>query len=156
MADTSDAPAPGSTAPALIVPAVIVHGLVAAHAAVALADAARGLVLCSAPGAGLCAGAGWFAALARAAASARPELRLTAVLDCADSAGAVLAALRVGLPGIVFTGPPASFATLAGIAAQAGATLLATPPPALDLAAFRPGNPRWTARLARHLAGAAG
>lgn len=151
MGDTSKRLGPGSTAPA-----VIVHGLAAARAAVAAADPARGLVLCSAPGAGIYAGAGWFAALARAAALGHPGLVVDAVLDCADAPGAVLAGLRAGLRAIVFTGAGADFATLAAIATETGALLLARTPPALDLAGFRPGDARWQALLARHLAQGAG
>jgi len=147
MADSSEGAAPGSTRLLGSGPAVIVHGLAAAIAAVRAADQARGVVLLSAPGAGLYAGAGWFAALARQAAAVRPELPVLAVLDCADAPGAVLAGLRAGLPAIVFTGDAAMAGTLSGIAAEYRATLLREAPKALDLAGFRPDEPYWQFRI---------
>lgn len=127
-------------------PAVVVHGLAAARAAAGLADPTRGLVLLSAPGAGLFAGAAWFAALA--AAAGRPGLPMLALLDCGPAAGAVLAAFRAGIPAAVFTGGDAIAASLEGIAAEYGAILLRRAPPALDLAGFRPGSPSLQHRLA--------
>jgi hypothetical protein len=152
MPDSSEGAAPRSTRQNATAPAVIVHGLDGALAAVRAADPARGLVLLSAPGAGLYAGAGWFAALARKATAARPGLGVLAVLDCADAPGAALAALRAGLPAIVFTGTDAMAATLAGIAETRAARVLRAAPPALDLAVLRAGDPRWQRRLAAWLA----
>lgn len=147
MADSSDGAAPGSTRQCLDAPAVTVHGLEQALAAVRAAPAGAGLVLLSAEGAGAYAGAGWFAALAGAAAAARPELRVTPVLDCAVSPGAVLAALRAGLGTIVFSGDAEVAAVLHGAAGACGALILAARPPSLDLAGFRPGDPDWCRRL---------
>lgn len=130
------------------------HGAAAARAAAALAEPARGLVLLSAPGAGLFAGAGWFAALARAAV--RPGLPMLAVLDCGPAPGAVLAAFRAGLSAVVFTGEDALAATLSDIGLDCGAILLRAAPPALDLADFRPGDAWWQQRLGSWLGGGAG
>jgi hypothetical protein len=140
MADTTDGGAPGST------PAVIVHALVHARAATAVRP---DVLLLSAPGAGIYAGAGWFAALVRAADGR------ACVLDCGDDAGAVLAAFRAGIPAAVFTGPAAMADRLAAVAQDCGARVLAAPPPALDLAGYCP-TPWWQARLAAHLSGAGG
>jgi hypothetical protein len=156
MPDSSEGDRAGSTQSAAAAPAVIVHGLAAAAAAVRAADPRRGLVLLSAPGAGAHAGAGWFLALCRQAAATRPQLRVQTVLDCAGSPGAVLAALRVGVPTVVFTGDPAIARRLEQIAAGCGARLLRVAPRALDLAGFRPGDARWAQRLERWLAGGAG
>ena len=152
MADSSEGAAPGSTRLLGHAPAVIVHGLAAAIAALRAAEPGRGIVLLSAPAAGLYAGAGWFAALAREAAASRPGIPLLAVLDCADAAGAALASFRAGLRAIVFTGDAGMEATLSAIAAQCQATLLRRAPPALDLAGFRMADPRWQRRLADWLA----
>jgi hypothetical protein len=65
-----------------------------------------------------------------------PGARFSAVLDCSDDAGAAMAALRVGLAAVIFTGRPDIAERLTAIAAQQGARLLtARPLPALDLAA---------------------
>ncbi|MGC2413160.1 MAG: hypothetical protein WA459_10750, partial [Stellaceae bacterium] len=59
-----------------------------------------------------------------------------ALLDCGEDAGAVMAAIRAGIDGIVFTGRGDVAERLADIAAQARVTLVtARPVPALNLAA---------------------
>jgi hypothetical protein len=143
----------GSTRAPPMAPAVIVHGLAEARIAVAAACPRRGLTLLSAPGAGVYAGAGWWRGLAEAASGSRPELRLVAVLDCADAPGAALAAIRERIPAIVFTGAEAMMHRLCAIAAGQRTILLPRAPPALDLAGFRAGNPRQAARLKQWLAG---
>jgi hypothetical protein len=140
MGDLTEGAPPGS------IPAVIVHGLV--HARLAVAGRSDVLLL-SAPGAGVYAGAGWFAALVQASGARH------AVLDCGEDAGAVLAAFRTGLRTVVFTGASSMRGRLQAVATALGATLLAEPPPALDLAEWRP-TPWWQARLAAHLAGPGG
>lgn len=117
------------------VPAVIVHSL--AHAVAALdaaAAAGRDVLLLSAPDAGISAGAGWWTALVAAARAAVPAARFSAVLDCGDEPGAAMAAIRAGAETIVFTGRPDVAARLADIASERGCRLLAERPPAvLDL-----------------------
>ena len=119
-------------------PVIIVHSL--AHAIAALNTAAeqgRAVVLASAPDAGIYAGPGWFGALVKAARETVPAAQATALLDCADDAGAVQAAIRAGIEGIVFTGRAEIAARLADVAGQRGALLLTTrPEPALDLGAL--------------------
>lgn len=161
MADSREGAAPGSTrpgdpTPGNAAPAVIVHGLGQAQAAVRAADLARGLVLLSAPGAGLFAGAGWFAALARAAAADRPGLGVSAVLDCADAPGAVLAGLRAGIADLVFTGEATIAERLAAIVAEGGARLLRAAPESLDLAEFQSDSAFWRRRLSAWLGPPAG
>jgi hypothetical protein len=116
-------------------PVIVVHSL--AHAAAALEAAAaadRNIILLSAADAGVYAGAGWFKALASAAREAVPAARFTEILDCSDDAGAVQAALRIQIAAVIFTGRADVAERLAGIAQQAGASLLtARPPPLLDL-----------------------
>jgi hypothetical protein len=116
-------------------PAVVVHGVGQAEAALAAAGA-RGVLLLSAPGAGGFAGAAWFLALVRAAAARHPSVAHLAALDCADAAGTALAALRHGARIVVLDGASPAFAAVAAAAAEAGATLLPARPPALDLGAL--------------------
>jgi hypothetical protein len=114
---------------------IVVHSLGDARAALE-AGASLGVhvTLASAPDAGTYAGPGWFKAAIEAAAAAFPAAEFSHVLDCGDAAGMVLAALRQGLPRVRFTGPAATAARLADIAAQCGAVLERGPlAPALDL-----------------------
>ncbi len=118
-------------------PAIIIHSL--AHAVAALsaaAEAGRLVVLVSAPEAGIYAGPGWFRALVAAARDAVPAAQATGLLDCGDDAGAAQGAIRAGIEGVVFTGRPEVAERLADIARQHGIRLLTErPAAALDLAA---------------------
>ena len=110
-------------------PAVIVHGL--EHARAALAPGVA-VTLLSAPAAGVYAGVGWWRALVAAAAHgtvAPPD-----VLDCGDATGRALEALRAGQRLLVLRADPALFRDVAERAAQLGAAVLPEAPPALDLA----------------------
>ncbi|WP_244458747.1 hypothetical protein [Roseomonas fluvialis] len=111
-------------------PAVTVHGLAGARAALAAAGP-RGVLLLSAPGAGAFAGAAWF--LGVVAAAARPGVPHQGAIDCADAPGAALAALRAGARLVVLQGGCPSFAAVAAAAAGCGARLLPERPPSLDL-----------------------
>jgi hypothetical protein len=114
-------------------PAVTVHGLPGAAAALAAAGPG-GVLLLSAPGAGGFAGAAWFLAMVRAAAARHPGVPHQAALDCADAAGTALSALRDGARIIVLDGACPAFEAVAAAAEDAGACLLPSRPPALDLA----------------------
>ena len=96
-----------------------VHSL--AEAREALASGAT--TLASAPNAGSYAGAPWFKSLIEQVKSEFPGSPGEAVLDCGTDAGAALAALRLGLKRIVFTGHPDARARLAAIAQSLGAAL---------------------------------
>lgn len=111
--------------------AVIVHGL--GHAGAALAQG-QPVILLSAPGAGWHAGAAWWRALTGAARALHPATPCQDYLDCGDYAGAAMAALRLGQPGLVLCRSCPAFATIAAIAEGLGSTLLAEAPPALDFA----------------------
>jgi hypothetical protein len=113
-------------------PAVTVHGLAQARAALAAAGP-QGVLLLSALGAGGFAGPGWFHALVAQAAAAHPGVPHAAALDCADQAGSALAALRAGLRLVVLDGACPAFAAVAAAAAQTGARLLPARPASLDL-----------------------
>jgi fructose/tagatose bisphosphate aldolase len=114
--------------------AIIVHSLAEARAAVAAAaELGVPLTLASAPGAAGTTGAAWFRELVALAASGHPETPVTAVLDCGDKPGHVLAALRQGLRAVRFTGRKSTAARLAQIAAHYGAEVITGPVQAVDL-----------------------
>lgn len=82
------------------------------------------------------AGPGWFAGIVAAARQAAPDAQFSALLDCDDEVGAVLAAIRAGVERIVFTGGADVAQRLAEIAAQHGVTIETNRPvPDLDLGA---------------------
>ena len=114
---------------------IVVHALDHAVAALEAArQAGRPVRLLSAPGAGVQAGPGWFAALVAEARAAVPDAAFAALLDCGDDAGAAQAAIRAGIAAIVFTGRTDLARRLADIAARAGASLVTErPAAALDL-----------------------
>jgi hypothetical protein len=111
-------------------PAVIVHGLAQACAALALG---RPVTLLSAPGAALYAGCLWWRDLATQARAACPGTPATDVLDCADAAGQAMAALRSGVNRLVLWQAAPGWTAVAAIAAEAGGFVLPVAPPALDL-----------------------
>jgi hypothetical protein len=113
-------------------PAVVVHGLAEALAALDLAGP-RGVLLLSAPGAAGSLGPGWFLAIIAAAAAARPGVPHRAALDCADAPGAALAALRAGARLLVLDPECPAFAAVLGAAKESGAAVWPARPPALDL-----------------------
>src|SRR5438067_12898566 len=113
---------------------IIIHSLAHAIAALsAAAEAGRPVTLASAPDAGIYAGPGWFGGLIAAAREAVPAAQSTALLDCAEDAGAAQAAIRAGIEGVVFTGRADVAERLADIAGQRGIRLL-TERPAATLA----------------------
>lgn len=118
-------------------PVIIVHTL--AHAVGALkaaAQAGREVVLASAADAGRYAGPGWFRELVAAARATVPAARCSSLLDCGDSAGATLAAIRAPVEGVLFTGRADVARRLAEIALQHGVRCeTERPETALDLGA---------------------
>jgi len=114
---------------------IIVHSLGDAQAAVgAAASLGCGVTLVSARGAGAYTGPAWFKAVVDAAIAAHPGAAVDAVIDCADAAGTALAALRLGLGRVRFSGNAEARAALAQIAAAQGAVIEgADDAPALDL-----------------------
>jgi Fructose-bisphosphate aldolase class-II len=84
---------------------IVIHALDHAEAALAAAAALRlPVTLASAPGAAAQAGPAWFKALIEAASVRHPDVTVTAILDCGDEPGAVMAALRAGLRELRFSG----------------------------------------------------
>jgi hypothetical protein len=114
---------------------VVVHSLAQARAAVAAAQAIGcPVTLASAAGAGAYAGAPWFAAIVKLAAAEAPGCPVSAILDCGDQPGTVLAALRAGVRRVRFEGSAEAASHLGEIAAQYGATIeRGAHAPALDL-----------------------
>ncbi len=114
--------------------AITVHSLDHARAALAAAAAlGRPVTLVSAPGAAGYAGVAWFRKVVALAAADQPGVTVSAVLDCADKPGLVMAALRQGLSRVCFTGSRAAAAKLSAIATAQGAEIVARPRRALDL-----------------------
>jgi hypothetical protein len=111
-------------------PAVVVHGLEQARAALA---PGLPVTLLSGPGAALYAGCLWWRELVGAARRAHPGLTIMDILDCADAPGRALAALRIGQPAIVLLPHVRSFHAVVAIAAAQGGDVLPARPPALDL-----------------------
>jgi hypothetical protein len=116
-------------------PRILVHSLAEAKAALAAAASLKvPVTLVSAVGAGGHAGPAWFKSLIEQAAAEHPGAVLDAVLDCGVEAGMALAALRLGLKRVGFSGNAAARARLGEIAAALGGGLDdAAPAPTLDL-----------------------
>lgn len=109
----------------ILPPAVIVHGLADARAALA---PGRPVTLLSAPGAALYAGCLWWRAVTAAAGAA------VDVLDCADASGLALAAVRAGACRLVLWPGAPGHAAVAEVAVRLGGFVLPAAPPALDMA----------------------
>ncbi len=113
---------------------MIVHNLAHARAAAEAAAAGGGPVpLLTAAGAAGYAGPAWFAEVIARARCAHPAAAIEAVLDCGQSPGDVLAALRHGIGAVRYDGPAAMRRKLAAIAAARGARLDRGREAALDL-----------------------
>lgn len=109
-------------------PAVVIHGLPHARAALALR---RPVTLLSGPDAALYGGCGWWwslVAAARAEYADAPD-----ILDCGAAPGRALEALGIGCKLLILQAGPA-FADVADRAARTGAHVLPDRPVALDLA----------------------
>ena len=114
-------------------PAVTIHGLEDAVAALRASGGAP-ITLLSAPGAALFAGCMWWREVVRLAHEVVPHAEATDILDCADAAGAALAALRTGQKAIVLHATAPGREAVLAIAQGCGAIVLAEAPLTLDLA----------------------
>ncbi len=110
--------------------AIIVHGLEQAKLALA---PRRPVLLLSAPGAGIYGGVGWWQALMALAHKSVPEALFDHMLDCGDSPGRTVEALRAAQKLLVLDCPDNIWADLADRARRQSATVLRMAPPALDL-----------------------
>jgi hypothetical protein len=115
----------------IVHPAVIVHGV--EDAAAALAPGLP-VTLLSAPGAALYGGCLWWREMV-AAAQARHENTIAIdILDCADASGHAMGALRSGVCRLVLWPDAPGWDAVASIAQRQGGFVLAQAPVALDLA----------------------
>ncbi len=112
-------------------PAVVVHGLADARAALELGAP---VTLLSGPGAALYAGSAWWRALMIQARADYDHVLIDDILDCADASGLALGALRIGLRHLVLTPDAPGWQSVATIATGLGGTVLDARPPSLDLA----------------------
>ncbi len=94
-----------------------------ADACAALAAAAREGRAATLVGDAASGGAGWFRALVEAARRQCPGGAVTAILECHDQPGLVMAGIRAGVGDLRFSGPPEIAARLEALAAAAGARL---------------------------------
>jgi hypothetical protein len=115
----------------IVHPAVIVHGLADARAALA---PGMKVTLLSAPGAALFAGCLWWRQLVAAARSDYPCTEASDILDCADASGLAMSALRSGVHRLVLWPQAPGQAKVAAIAEAQGGFVLSQAPAALDLA----------------------
>jgi hypothetical protein len=115
----------------IIHPAVIVHGLNDAKAALALGVP---VTLLSAPGAALFAGCLWWREVVVAARAGFPRTETVDILDCANASGMAMGALRSGVCRLVLWPDAHGWAGVAAIAERQGGFVLAQAPAALDLA----------------------
>jgi hypothetical protein len=126
----------------IIHPAVIVHGLYDARAALA---SGVPVTLLSAPGAAVFAGCLWWREVVALARADFPHTETIDILDCGDASGAAIGAIRSGMRRLVLWPEAPGRTRVAAIAEQCGGFLLTHAPAALDLA--YPGAirrlPRW-------------
>lgn len=117
---------------------IIIHGIDDARTAVTAARSLNmGIRLVSAPGAVSFGGAAWFAEIIAAIRTEFPDVTIEAVLDCGDTPGHALVAMRAGIKSIRFTGPRRVREKITAIAKQYDAALDDDDEPALDIALSR-------------------
>jgi hypothetical protein len=115
----------------IIHPAVIVHGLADAKAAL---KPGLPVTLLSAPGAAIFAGCLWWREMIEAARADFPDTEAVAILDCGDASGSAMGALRSGVCRLVLWPEAPGWASVAAIAARQGGFILTEAPVVLDLA----------------------
>ncbi|HIC79670.1 MAG TPA: hypothetical protein EYP07_01725 [Kiloniellaceae bacterium] len=115
---------------------IIIHSLEHAVAALRAArEVGCAVTLASPPGAAAYTGALWFREVVKEAAREVPEAEFTAVLDCGDKPGLVMAAFRQGVRSVRFTGAKVERDKLEALAEQEGYHLITGALDSLDLAA---------------------
>jgi hypothetical protein len=112
-------------------PAVIIHGLADARAALA---PGLPVTLLSAPGAAGFAGCLWWRELIAAARAEYRGTEATDILDCADAPGRALSAIRSGVVRLVLWPQTPGWQSVAELAEAQGGFVLRQAPLALDLA----------------------
>jgi len=123
---------------------ILVHSLDDARAALRAASLLGvPVTLHSAPGAAGYGGVAWFERLIAAAVAEFPTVTASAVLDCGDAAGHVMAAIRwLAEPGrtrlsLYFSGDADTAGRLADMCRKAGVALLIDVAPGLDMRGAR-------------------
>jgi hypothetical protein len=103
-----------------------VSSLAEAVAVVRSVQANGGTQAClkSIPSGALTVGAPYFKEILDRLAADFPEVSVDFILDCGASAGAVMAAIRAGIPKAVFSGPAAAREKLADMGRQCGVEIL--------------------------------
>jgi hypothetical protein len=114
----------------IVHPAVIVHGV--EDAAAALAPGLP-VTLLSAPGAALYAGCLWWREMVAAAHASHKNTNAIDILDCADASGQAMGALRSGVCRLVLWPDAPGWDAVASIARLQGGFVLPQAPVALDL-----------------------
>ncbi len=113
---------------------IVIHSLADARAAFEAAARLRvSLVVESAEAAAGNVGPMWFLEVLRGAKAEHPKVKVTAVMDCGDSPGYALAALRAGCRAIRVKASPRVKSKIRAVAKAHGAVLCARRPRALDL-----------------------
>jgi hypothetical protein len=115
----------------IVHPAVIVHGVADAQAALA---AGLPVTLLSAPGAAAFSGCLWWREMVAACRARHPLTQAIDILDCADASGIAMGALRSGVCRLVLWPDAPGWNAVAAIAERQGGFVLPQPPNALDLA----------------------
>lgn len=113
--------------------AVRMYGLADARRAAEIAnELGVAMTLFSAPDAGAHMGPAWFRNIVSQLERTFPDLDFEAVLDCGDTAGYALAALRAGVRTIRFSGNASTVRKIEDIAGTYGARLARRPTRILD------------------------
>ncbi len=122
------------------------HSLAEALAAVeAAAKSQSQVTLLSAPHAARSVGPGWFKSVLARARAHRPGAVKEGILDCADSAGAAMAAIRLGeIDGLVLRARPLVLNKIAVMARARGIAVYACAPALASSSASSDG--RWKLR----------
>jgi hypothetical protein len=118
-------------------PAVVIHGLPDARAALAFGVP---VTLLSAPGAALFGGSSWWLSLVRRVRAEFDDAAIDDILDCADASGLAVGALRIGQRAIVLDPTAPGRDSVVAIAASLGGKVLAHRPEAVDMS--KPGEAR--------------
>ena len=114
---------------------IVIHSLEHAVAALKVArDLGSTVTLASPPGAAAYTGALWFREVMKEAEREVPEAAFTAVLDCGDKPGLVMAAFRHGVATVRFTGARPEAEKLEAMAESEGYHLITGELESLDLA----------------------
>ena len=114
--------------------AIIVHSLEHARAALEAAQELDvAVTLATAADASAYLGPAWLPQAAALAGEEFPDADFDLLLDCGERAGDVMAALREGVPSVLFRGPEAVARKLESMAAGYGARLVRDMPECLDL-----------------------